>query len=358
MAKINNSLLASAALLLGWAGVAAANPVTILNPTNAPTTLVESAQLSNGSATNTYFTDVNSTNSYWGSNVGGLSNIGGVSNSSYSSASGLYSTTQLTASYSAVGNGTVTLVFNTTFAGSSGIDKISNSNSVYAADIFLKSGATSSAVTNNFNYAISLGYTQTADGGLAAGLYKNTSATGVGYKTSTNIWGGTSGLSGWYGSGFASAKSFVGGSPACSYTSPTCNPSDASVISPTVLTDTNTKTTKNTQSLSNSSFDPGSNSTSDVSVCVTGAGCGFNATNDTLTVKLSGTDATGKSDLVALFSDFDIFWGTGDCSNAPIWGNIAGLTNVPEPSSLALLVSAGFGFVIARRRKRKAAAVG
>lgn len=74
---------------------------------------------------------------------------------------------------------------------------------------------------------------------------------------------------------------------------------------------------------------------------------------------MTGTGA-GLTTLENLFANnaFDIFWGTGDCSNAPIWGNVASLTHVPEPSSLALFATAAFGFRIMRRRKRKAPAVG
>ena len=67
-----------------------------------------------------------------------------------------------------------------------------------------------------------------------------------------------------------------------------------------------------------------------------------------ITVTLNGS----LSSLEGIFDNFDIFWGTGDCSNAPIWGITTNVA-VPEPSTLAILASALIGLALWTRRRRR-----
>lgn len=336
--------------LCGWASGAAANSVTINNMVgSSQQTVVESYSVGSG-ATNNFFVQSTTTgqttdpgynsanwgsgNSYWGPNVGSATTGGGD-----------YQTTGLTATYAA-GNGStsfgsVTLTFDTNFAANPGlVDSVCCGRSVYAADIFIKSNAAGDTVPpQSFNFAISLGVTQETsyDGGIAEGLYEGTTQTPLTDKTSQQIWG-SSGIDAVYGGAFASESSFANGGP-CTEGSSTCSASEAS---PTVLTGGALQT----------------NIGVSVTQCETdscsAAGAPTPAGGEpTLTVTLTADNAAGGSELSSIFSDFDIFWGTGDCSNAPIWGNVAGLTSaVPEPSSLALLLTAAIGIFVIRRRKR------
>ena len=283
MTKINVSVLLGAACLSGLATVAAASPIVIPNSTEV--------EAYNGTNPTGGFFGGN----FWGGNIG----------------SPTYSTPQATISF--VGD-TVDIKFTTGFSGTdTTYDTPQYGNvTVHAADIFLKSGGGSAIPgPGGFDYAISLGL-DTADGGMAAGLYTTASE-----ETSQDIWGGRTQF--YYGGAYATAGTCPVNVAGCA------NSQEA----PTVLT-------SGTQ--------------------VAGVNVTTSSTAGTFDVKLAGT-GSGIGQLEGLFSDFDIFWGTGDCSNAPIWGNVAGLTNVPEPSSLALLASAVFGFAFLRRRKRKAAVV-
>jgi hypothetical protein len=304
MKKVNASVLLAAASLLGWAGVAAAGPVVTIDNT----TEVESDNGTNGPTTGFF-----GGGDYWGSNIG----------------SPVYNTPSATISF--VGN-TVDIEFQTGFDFANGQDTTYKSQygvTVYGADIFLKSGGGATlpgtAGSSFFNYGISLGFDAADGGNVTAGLYSIAAGAtaGVQYQTSTGIWGTRNSFD--YGGAYATAGACTATVAACAASSP----------SPTVLLAGN----------NGNVLQSGINVTTS-----TGVG--------TLTVALTGTTTAGLDELESIFSNFDIFWGTGDCSNAPIWGNVAGLTRVPEPSSLALLATAAIGFRIMRRRKRKAPAVG
>ena len=355
------ALLAAAAWLSGWTVAASASPFVINNtPGSSQQTLVEAASTNPGAngAPTSFFSSGNSSDSpFWGPNIGGP-NTGGT----------LYQTIGLTASYTP-GNGTttfgtVTLAYNTSFANTNpnGVDPLAGTDkSVYAADIFLKSDASSSALTSAFNWGISLGKTQATDGGLAVGLYESASGNSISNNTSEQVWSNS--LNGYvFGGGFAASSAFTSGTCKGNEVVPgqqtggegTCGtgtaPNDYSEASPTVLTggtlDKNVAVGENW-----STTDAGTACANDPATLKDNVqGC--------MTVTLAATNTQGMSDLSGLFSNFDIFWGTGDCSNAPIWGNIADLIPAPEPSSLALLASAALGLGIMRRRKRKTAATG
>jgi hypothetical protein len=303
MKRLNTAVLVAGASLLGWAGVAAAGPVVTINNTTEVETYTGTT------ASNGFFGG----GDYWGANIGAP----------------IFNTPTATISF--VGN-TVDIKFTTGLY--QGVDNSFNPT-VYGADVFLKSGGGAALPvpgTSFFNYGIALGF-DAADGGHAtAGLYSIpvTSTDGTTYKGSTDIWGTRS--SDTYGGAYAAAG--------CTLTSSTCAGSQAS---PTVLTG---GALVNGISVSTASTAPvGSSTTGSLDVLLTATGTG-------------ATLAANLATLSGLFSNFDIFWGTGDCSNAPIWGNVAGLTRVPEPSSLALLATAAIGLRIMRRRKRKAPAVG
>jgi len=281
-------------LALSGAATAAASTFTINNGLggSTPTTLVEAYS---GNSPDNFFTPT-SYGSQWGPNI---SNPGDP-----------YSTTGATITWT--GN-TITFQFDTTFPANStqpGVDTTYTKQPVYAADIFIKStGGSAVPQYNQFDYAIALGFTQAADGGLSAGLYQVSSA-----KTSQDIWTSRTGFV--YGGEYAPTSTC--GTAGCT----------GGQLSPTVLT--------------------GGTQQSDITVGTTfGTG--------TMDVSVTATDAAGLAELNAIFGngDFDIFWGTGDCSNAPIWGDVT-LTNnnVPEPGSVGLLASALLGFAVFCRRRR------
>jgi hypothetical protein len=311
MKKVNVSVLLAAACLSGWATVAGAGPVvTVTN-----TTLVESYK--GTTAVNTFFAG----NNYW-SGAGG--NIGAP----------IYNTPSATISWS--NSNTVDIKFNTGMY--SGVDNTFNPT-VYGADVFLKSGGGNTLpglpTSSFFNDVISLGFNAPDGGNATAGLYTIPAGAkdGTTYKTSQDIWSGRAGDT--YGGAYAASGACAPNVAACANSTP----------SPTVL------------------LAGQGTAVAGVTVKTTSTPPGGGGSVGTLDVQLTGTGnvntvGTGLYALNQLFQNFDIFWGTGDCSNAPIWGNVAGLTRVPEPSSLALLATAAIGFRIMRRRKRKAPAVG
>lgn len=214
---------------------------------------------------------------------------------------------------------TVTISFNTgLYAGKTNV----SGTEVYAADIFIGSG--SSSPTGSYTYAISLGF-DSADGGYStAGLYelpsKNTSNA---YETSQQVWDKRTSYI--YGGAYAQIGSCKTSSSSCSSAEP----------SPTVLLDNGD-----------------SSGVSGTSVTVSDTPAGKGDSTGTLTITI-----TGLTSLIdEIFDDFDLFWGTGDCSNAPIWENVdlAG-DPVPEPSTLALMASAlALAAALVRRRRRAA----
>lgn len=151
------------------------------------------------------------------------------------------------------------------------------------ADIFLNP-IDSAAPPAQYQYAISLG-DQTANGGLAAGFYQVTSD-----KTSQQIWSSRSQFI--YGGRYA-----PGGNAALAQ------------AAPTVLT--------------------GGVLLSDWTVTVLPYDDGV------LDVSLSTSDAATFD---ALFDNFDLFWGTGDCANAPLFVSVDAAP-VPEPPALATMLA-------------------
>jgi hypothetical protein len=153
------------------------------------------------------------------------------------------------------------------------------------ADSFIQAGG-GSTPSDSYNYAISLGFDSADGGSSTAGLYAlPASNTGNADKTSQQIWSGRSGYV--YGGMYAPLG-------ACSTTSNPTSCAEANV-SATVL-------------LGN-----GGSTNEGAAVNVTGS--------DTPSGSASGTPSvpiTASTSLIdSIVSDFDLFWGTADCSNAP-----------------------------------------
>ncbi len=217
---------------------------------------------------------------------------------------------------------TVTISFSTgLYSGSTNV----GGTNVYAADIFI--GSASSTPNDNYTYAIALGF-DSADGGYTSankGLYAmNTTSKNpltADYDNSQQVWGSRTSYT--YGGEYAQ----IGGNCGVKTNPTSCSGN----VSPTVL------------------LADGDNTKQAATVGVDGSSTSSGAADGTLTVTITGLTSL----LAPIFDDFDIFWGTGDCSNAPIWEDVTLADAVPEPSTLALLASAlGLAAAFARRRRR------
>jgi hypothetical protein len=205
-----------------------------------------------------------------------------------------FSTPQVTINQS--GN-SLDMQFTTTFPGPSGVTV--GSATAYAADIFFATGAQASAnpiAPTAYNFAIALG-DQSANGGLSAGFYSVNSV-----KTSQDVWSSRAGFT--YGGQYVLAS----------------NTADAQ-LAPTVLTSGSLLSGWTvTQSWSGGVLD----------------------------VTLTALDA---ATFALLLGNDDLFWGTADCDNGPIFEQInVASNNVPEPGTLALFGTGLLGFAFLRRR--------
>ena len=208
-----------------------------------------------------------------------------------------------------------------------GYESIGGGKAVHYADLFIDTSTPTAK--GGVTYGISLGFQGGADGNggfSTPGLYKITNpALGTNnansqVKTSQDIWDGRGG---W----------IVGGEYASS--------SDHSnaFLAPTVLTGG----INQGWGVTVSETDPlGNPYTSGPSAAIATSGL------YTLTVSLIAPDDEAM-DLVLY--NFDLFWGTGDCSNDAVWGIITSGTTVPAPPALLIFIG-GIAFAARRRIKR------
>jgi hypothetical protein len=318
MSNLSGTACLVAAAVLG---AAAAHAQTDFPANASPSeTLVETYATGCGGAASCATDGYFGNGAYWGANV----NSGGEN-----------STTEVAGSYSG-GNGvttfgTITLTFNTTFAetcvATCGVDPVTPSQSAYAADIFLDTKGAASPVGESFDYAIALGYTSIADGGLAEGLYAGSYGNGSTQNlTSSQVWGNSK-SGGYYGGAFAYQASCNSNLTSCSQ----------AVVPPVAVT--------------------GSNSANNAPVSGVTVSDAWNyapsdPAADTLTVTLEATTSAAGDILSSISDDLNIFWATADNSDAPYWADSKSIKSTPEPSTLALLLGAALGFVWLRRRKR------
>ena len=206
-----------------------------------------------------------------------------------------------------------------------GYESIGGGKAVHYADLFIDTGTP--LAPGGVTYGIALGFQggPEGNGGFSTpGLYKITNQTltknntNSQVKTSQDIWDSRGG---W----------IVGGEYALQ--------SDHSntYLAPTVLTggiDQGWSVSVSELDPNGNAFVPGQSAT----VAISGL--------YTLTASLT---APSLSAMDWVLSDFDIFWGTGDCDNDGIWGSVdTGWTPTPEPPALLALLS---GLMLLRGRR-------
>lgn len=216
----------------------------------------------------------------------------------------------------------------TLFTQFNGYESIGGGKAVHYADLFIDTG--SPTAMGGITYGIALGFQGGADGngGLSTpGLYKitnpvlGTTNANSQIKTSQDIWDGRGG---WIvGGEFASA-----------------NDHSNAYLAPTVLTG---GVNQEDWSVTVTETDPlGNPYTTGPNAAVATSGL------YTLTVSLV---APSDEAMDLVLYDFDLFWGTGDCSNDAVWGIIADGVQAPAPSALLFFVG-GVAFAARRRIKR------